>query len=678
MYNIIFYNLKVKTVDGNDIKYRIPSKLVFDTAVSTDELLQGLDLIPQDPDEAFKIDMPCVSSAIGMFEDCELEKLAGVNDEVANFQSLTSADRMFKNTRLTSCKLNCSSLKFAEEMFSGVPLTEFEGDLKHLINGNSMFAFEDYTGPILKSFNVRGLVNLESADKMMGPVQFETWTYNMPSLKSAVDMFSSHEDIDGNITYPALTTFKSDLSSLQDGTGMFKDCTKLQHFDAPLSSLENGEDMFTNCVLNAESLLRIVETLPYSDTYMKTITIGVDCWEANIDKFIASTNVYDNLEDLISCMQDKGWIVEIKYNPVIVIPDNLQQVEYIHSNDIDTNPGGTSSNDRYKTSRHYIDTGIIMDDTMGIKLSAQEFAISLDGSKGVGGCYFSDTNCVAPTYAGNYQGLIISWNERLSLVYTSVGGQGGFDPHPTLGTTYYNTKKLTTWTNWMNDRHIAYAFSKDQPKKYYVGYTESGSNKLIIPYKDQDPVKLPTLNDFSGNSIYLFASNKQNTPIGYWLGRIYEFEVTKNNMIIHKFIPVITDENQYCMYDVITGIIHRNVGESDFVGPAPTTYSLRRPEAVTPEWAIITTTGIRKLYCLPDSYNGTLEDYVRINGFKKLIESECPNEEGKDYYIKWRETDTEIISEWIEYDPNSIEEIDEPEEPTEVTDLEESLEPSKL
>ena len=317
MYNIIFYNLKEKEVDGKELKYRIPSKLVFDTAVSTDELLQGFDLIAQDHDEAFKIDMPCVSSAISMFEDCKLEKIAGVNDDVANFQSLITADRMFKNTGLTSCKLNCSSLKFAEEMFSGVPLTEFEGDLKHLINGNSMFAFEDYSGPILKSFNVRGLVNLESADNMMGPVQFETWTYNMPSLKSAVNMFFSHEDIDGNITYPVLTTFKSDLSALQDGTGMFKDCNKLQYFDASLSSLENGEDMFTNCILNAESLLRIVETLPYSDTYMKTITIGIDCGEENIDNFIASTNVYNNLGELISCMEDRGWIVEINYNSVL-------------------------------------------------------------------------------------------------------------------------------------------------------------------------------------------------------------------------------------------------------------------------------------------------------------------------------------------------------------------------
>ena len=39
------------------------------------------------------------------------------------------------------------------------------------------------------------------------------------------------------------------------------------------------------------------------------------------------------------------------------------------------------------------------------------------------------------------------------------------------------------------------------------------------------------------------------------------------------------------------------------------------------------------------------------DNFKKIIETECPNEDGKYYGSRWVETDTELIIEWFEIDP---------------------------
>lgn len=89
-----------------------------------------------------------------------------------------------------------------------------------------------------------------------------------------------------------------------------------------------------------------------------------------------------------------------------------------------------------------------------------------------------------------------------------------------------------------------------------------------------------------------------------------------------------------------------------------TTFDLRRPAPIdntvysnNAQWAKMTDTGVHKIYHTPIGYEGSLEDYAVENNYKRLIETESPNEEGKYYSFKWVETDDTLTTEWFEIDP---------------------------
>lgn len=131
----------------------------------------------------------------------------------------------------------------------------------------------------------------------------------------------------------------------------------------------------------------------------------------------------------------------------------------------------------------------------------------------------------------------------------------------------------------------------------------------------------------------------------------------KNSKIIHKLIPALDRTGTPCMFDKVSRKNFYNAGTGDFLYPTTsTTYSLRRPQA---EYAKMTDTGVRRLYHTPKGYEGTLEDYAIENGYKHLIETESPNEEGKYYSFKWVETDDVLMTEWFEVDPPQEEFIEE-------------------
>ena len=87
------------------------------------------------------------------------------------------------------------------------------------------------------------------------------------------------------------------------------------------------------------------------------------------------------------------------------------------------------------------------------------------------------------------------------------------------------------------------------------------------------------------------------------------------------------------------------------------TFNLQRPAPIdttvysnTATWAMMTDTGVHRLYKTPKDYEGSLEDYAIQCGYKQLIETKCPNEEGKYYSFRWVETDDTLTTEWFEVD----------------------------
>ena len=156
----------------------------------------------------------------------------------------------------------------------------------------------------------------------------------------------------------------------------------------------------------------------------------------------------------------------------------------------------------------------------------------------------------------------------------------------------------------------------------------------------------------------LFVFGTKTTGLYYsthpFLGRKKYFKFWFNDKLTRHLIPSIDKTGTPCMFDLVSRKNFYNAGTRQFIYPtASTTYSLRRPQA---EWAKMTDTGVHKIYHTPIGYEGSIEEYAVENGYKSLIETESPNEEGKYYSFKWVETDDTLTTEWFEVDPPLAEE----------------------
>lgn len=158
--------------------------------------------------------------------------------------------------------------------------------------------------------------------------------------------------------------------------------------------------------------------------------------------------------------------------------------------------------------------------------------------------------------------------------------------------------------------------------------------------------------------LYLFASSNAGTvsPVNEG-ARLYSVEFSEYSTAIRHFVPAIDSIGAPCFIETMSGVPFYNLGTGDFLYPGKeaeaTTYRLRRP--IT--YAQVTANGIRRLYHVPKGYNGTKEEYAAEYGFKPIIETPQP-EEG--YWAPhWKETEEEIILEWIETDPPA-ESLEEP------------------
>lgn len=96
-----------------------------------------------------------------------------------------------------------------------------------------------------------------------GSVIYVDWS----RVESAENLFANCETIE---------YFCADLINLKDGDGMFNGCTSLATFCGNLGSLDSGVDMFSGCILDIDSAVYIVDSLPdYEDGSTHSITIGL-------------------------------------------------------------------------------------------------------------------------------------------------------------------------------------------------------------------------------------------------------------------------------------------------------------------------------------------------------------------------------------------------------------------
>lgn len=112
---------------------------------------------------------------------------------------------------------------------------------------------------------------------------------------------------------PSLKSFRGDLGKLGTGRSMFDSCSSLEEFDSSIPSLQFGTDMFNSCILNSESVMNIVNSIPEVQSGDITIGIGI----ANNDDMkqaFAEECGCVSWDGLNQEFTDKGWTVQWQYN----------------------------------------------------------------------------------------------------------------------------------------------------------------------------------------------------------------------------------------------------------------------------------------------------------------------------------------------------------------------------
>ena len=120
-------------------------------------------------------------------------------------------------------------------------------------------------------------------------------------------------------------------------------------------------------------------------------------------------------------------------------------------------------------------------------------------------------------------------------------------------------------------------------------------------------------------------------------------------------VPALDPTGTPCMYDTVSRKPFYNSGTGDFLYPTN-----EAPAAVidldAKFYAKLTEHGVRRLYHVPKGYTGSMDEYAAKNGFKELVEPPMPQE---GYWApQWRETDTQLICEWVETEPPTEEGIE--------------------
>lgn len=137
-------------------------------------------------------------------------------------------------------------------------------------------------------------------------------------------------------------------------------------------------------------------------------------------------------------------------------------------------------------------------------------------------------------------------------------------------------------------------------------------------------------------------------PRFFAYARFYHLKLWDENVLTYDLVPALDPTGAPCVLDLVSRKPYYNVGTGDFLYPTDAA-----PAAAIglddKFYAQLTEHGVRRLYKVPDGSNMTKDKYAAANGFKELVEPPMPLE---GYWKpEWRETDTQLILDWIETEP---------------------------
>ena len=505
-----------------------------------------------------------------------------------------------------STKLDVSTLLDGSGLYNAstqVASKIFTNEFANIINGDFMFVASN-----IASFNgslkslIKGTAMFSGCKKL---VSFDT---SLDNLASANNMFNNTPLLTSFSSFlpnlrlarwmfqnaTALPSFSVSLPKLTDGRNMFDGCASLETFNSVLPSLEVGSYMFQGCKLSGRSVRNIVESLPTYET-QHSITIGINCTE-DIEgqrEFLRETG-YNTFEEIENALAAKGWKVVWHFQG---FPSGWRPVEYLES-----------------TGTQWIDTGIKLSSESEVKCDYELITETPDTNQYLFGAQTTVNNIFMQfgyvTYAKNSPNRIYGYVKTDSSVNNNLA-------RPENG-------KISVILN-----------------KEGLELNETFSSPSVIAENFELPI-----------NCYLFADNSYNHEGLFFYGRVYNFSISRAGSFQLDLVPCVDSLGNPCMYDRVSKTSLYNQTDTKFLVPTTSaTYSLRQPVA---EFAQLTNSGVRKLYHLPYDYEGTLEEFVKENGFKQLVENEKP-EEGN-WMPEWTETEDAIVLNWVEA-PEEIVEV---------------------
>ena len=153
----------------------------------------------------------------------------------------------------------------------------------------------------------------------------------------------------------------------------------------------------------------------------------------------------------------------------------------------------------------------------------------------------------------------------------------------------------------------------------------------------------------SAKTLLLYAMKYTNTSINQWSAiKVYRFRLTSPTETLIDFVPVLNETGTPCMYDTVSHECFSSPTSSDFIIP-PDEYAIQTLNLDDVVYGKMTEYGIRRLYKVPAGETMSKTDYAIANGYKEIVEPPMPTD---GYWTPhWRETDTQLILEWVETEP---------------------------
>lgn len=200
-------------------------------------------------DMVWKYDLPNLKNASGVFVNAKFKKLA----ENITLDKMTHAGSDYSNGMFYKSKIEA----LPERM-----------TLENLVQGGGFVC--DTNAQLPKSLNLINLIN-------------------------GLCMFNGTS---------GLTAFYSPLPKLENGLGMFKYDNKLAIFESTLPSLKIGTQMFFSCILDKESTLRVLNSIPAYTSGTHELGIGIHIDHQTDEEVLAA----------IANAEAKGWTLTVQWN----------------------------------------------------------------------------------------------------------------------------------------------------------------------------------------------------------------------------------------------------------------------------------------------------------------------------------------------------------------------------